>query len=200
MSKGPGKLQREILAYLQQIGRPTSAKSIAYTIRDNRSDHETWEPLPRSLEVSVRRAIHSLEKAKLVVTSHHVSGQYQDSHMCLMCWLPGQAAPKTTVILPGDQVEAAILDILRHKADYVKDAYDERAMYRVRGQHARINDDPDMISYSWLANQVRNKLGAFKWEGRIYPAISRAIKKLSKAGAIKAYWYRAGRYGWVGLA
>ena len=200
MGRGLGKLQKAILDYLHAEGKPCWASSIAYSLYYARDDVRECDPLPRSFEVSVRRAIHALAKRELVCTGTRADPRrlIGDPIPSLVCWLPGQSPPRLDTIIHGADVDRLVLAALA-KAEVETDPFEQRFFFGRQPAHL-IGTGQQFVQYSWLTNHVVKALGGNMIEGKRAVAIHRSVKRLAAQGRIKAYWKSSrGHYGWVKL-
>ena len=115
-TKRLGRLQKTILKCLRKNGAAMLSSSLAWEIHNaKRKDWEDTEQAPRSLDVSVRRAIHTLAKRGLVcvgIPDKFFDGRLgvnrEPRHGCV-CWLPKHDAPDLVESVPGNDVRAAVL-------------------------------------------------------------------------------------------
>ena len=98
MSRGLGKLQRDIIAYLERTKAGTVATNLAYLYANDCwvDDPERGSPnkTTRSHLVAVRRAIHNLAERGLVVTTNGRMSHLSDGGKALGVRLPSQGWPK----------------------------------------------------------------------------------------------------------
>jgi hypothetical protein len=57
-----------------------------------------------------------------------------------------------------------------------------------------------LVPYHWLAAYACEAIDGQRFiNGRPGMAVNRAVKRLARASKVRAYWKRAGVFGWVGL-
>jgi hypothetical protein len=198
MGRGLGKTQQAILDYLHQRGKPSYVSDIAYELYHNQEHVKEFEPTPRSFDVSVRRAVHSLSTRSLINLGNAPDPRrlIGDSVNRLVCWLPNQQPPRLTPIICGADVDRFVLAALK-STDAITDEWERCSVLKTFSPPGR--PDETFVRYSWLTNQVVKMLGGNMIEGKRIVAIHRSIKRLSAQERIKAYWTSTGRYGWVRL-
>lgn len=201
MSKGLGKLQAQILEMLAEKKEPRTVSGLAYDIHQLDETVDYYAKPPRSLEVSVRRAVHSLEKRGLVLANEAHQSLLDEPCRQLICWLPDQPPKdfRPQILLSGKFVERVILQVLQGTAQ-ITDKIELNMLGRSWGDVTPFDPYKEPVRYEWLTNQVLKRLPSGRYgQGRERTAITRAVQKLAKQGLIKAYWKRVGIYGSVML-
>lgn len=196
MSRGLGKLQRDILATLNKNSRPLFAHELAWVLHNEEKDERDYSNPPEAFVSSIRRAIRGLKQKGLVdCTRGTMQLNRLDDGRGLVCWLPGQDHKIYQIeAIPGEEAEAAILAALEkfnHLEEWEKQYYSH-------------SYEAGWIEYKWVISRGKEYLEArlgvsrFAEADRLGMALNRAVKRLAQRGQIKAYWRdHKGRYAWV---
>jgi len=175
VSRGLGKMQRDILAELNRAGAGLWVYGLACRL------HQSDEP-SRAFVESVRRGVRTLVDRGLL-HCEQMYGEYgDDSSWCgirsetgPVCWLPEHAAPRTQKRIRGADVEQAIVELLR-------------------GRPVHLWNDGWEIS--WIERQLGEQFD--QWGGqaigkprimiqpRFHAAVHRAIHRLIERKQIRA--------------
>ena len=199
MSRGLGKLQRDIVAHLEKSGKPCWVQDIVWTLYNAGRDPDGYHPErpTHSFSVSVMRAASQLKRRGLMNTAYVYEGKWDSPRWLTKCWLTGQTEPdgiKTR--LNSDDICKVVLGIL---ADVDREKLEADGWWFVFKFDA-YKFEKGLIPYHYLTHFACKQLGTGGFvEGRAAVAVHRAVKRLAKEGKIRAFWVRVGRYGWVGL-
>jgi len=164
-----GKHEKGILALLRKDGNPQSAWQIAYHFfhagRDE-DERQNWPEVPRSFDVAIRRAIHSLQRKGL---AHTGRTRY------LWCWLPEHAPVDSRKRIGAAEVEAPVLELLAEKRDGArKSEWSSGDTY-----------------YRNFSKRVAKHLGEELCWGWLQVAVGRAVRRLIRRGIIEAEVYQS---------
>lgn len=195
MSRGLGKLQRLILELLGERGPMWLIDIIAASWYFNHVEApgEPGEPGEHTpaWAASVRRAVQSLERRKLVrCGTGQIITAWDDCRYCRkIVWLPDQPAPELKEMrrLGAEWIGLLVLEILT-----TVDALDAEGRWCAGyGGMSWVDNDPGMVPYLWLCKRVLEIIGDPFCRGepnnREYMAINRAVWHLINEGKVVAY-------------
>lgn len=183
MSRGLGKVQRAVLDYLQQEGKPRSISDIAWDLNDVEPGRDGMKPWPSpALYESVRRAAKILASRGLLRCAY-TDPHLRDERVSLFCWLPEHTPPEHQQrLLPGTVVEHAIIRT-------IEKFLEENDWFAVK-EHNGVR----YVRYGSITDGVWKSFARSNNDQRIRPAMSRALKRLQDRGTIKLFWFVSGRY------
>src|SRR5436190_7847706 len=116
MSGGLGWLQQRVLAYLDDQGGWGWAFEVALNLAEQQADQN--QPSSRALEVSVRRAVHTLARRGVVRVGYYPLGEAWDAHrpLSLLLWRPEAESHVQALLAPRRRWvddDATVLRVLR---------------------------------------------------------------------------------------
>ncbi len=197
MGRGLGHLQHTILSYLRARNQPCWATELAQAV----SAHSQQSGIDnkRSRNVTVQRALRSLEQRDMIRCGYVEPRFGQSSGQRLMCWLPEHPAPPTRPVLHTRDVETAVLAVLR-RAPTIVDPLEHMAMRNVPRPSRNIPRPCDAVSYQWLVAQVKATLRTAADDNHQSVAINRAVKQLAGDWMVEVVRSRFGAAVWLRLA
>jgi hypothetical protein len=191
MSKGLGKLQKDVLAVLADKGKWLYSWEIVTALCERDGKAPT-----HSFDVSLRRAASSLAKKGLIQTGENQDGQYRPrngGYERLACWLPEHPKPPRLVAkLDARTVEQKVL----HRLNTLEPPLHWGGRYKPLKPLYESGD----VAYDELKGRVRSDLIASQMEVRkAEMAIYRALLRLEKTSQITVKRFDDGKIGLLRL-
>lgn len=109
-----GRVEEAVLECLRFEGKASNADDLALGIQIRSGNGPVVRPTPLTAWVSIRRAINSLARKRMVRLGHPVRHLQHDPDRRIVCWLPEHEAPELIVRTTRRQFRTLILESLRN--------------------------------------------------------------------------------------
>lgn len=182
MSRGLGKLQRQILATLES--GPKRAESIAWDLFSGDDPHRPVSPTRAQVE-AVNRAVRTLAERKLIQTGYQALYHEERGAPRLVCWLTGSTPAAGLTVrwgITGEQVRQTVLEVLRSEEIDLPEAWRYAAMSCEWVRNYRDRRAPEDVPAEALkrAAEKRLSLRVGRYSGAWWDtAFSRALRVLA---------------------
>ena len=183
MSRGPGAVQRRILATLAELNEPLRLYALVARLHGSPT---------RGQAESIYRAVRTLARRGLVRTGHASAMLHHDCYSCAYVWLPSRPTPfNEQPRLSGAEVQELVLAQLASLSG-------QPTRWRYCGY---VPESAEQVPYEALNNAVLQEFNVDRYEeARYRTAIRRAVLKLHQAGRVRARLaFRPTRIGTVEL-